>query len=133
MRHISNNKELQERIEFLENRTKEQKEKMKVLLQDTYESIKPQNLIKNAFSDAVAVPQVRNNMLNSAVGLVTGIITNRLLIGSSAGIFKRIAGRAIQAGITKIVADKFPVIKEKAQGLIEKMSSGRKAQLDESN
>ncbi|MBC8035197.1 MAG: hypothetical protein H7Y03_13690 [Chitinophagaceae bacterium] len=129
MRQFANNKDLQERIEFLENKTKQQQEQLKVHFQEAYQSIKPQTLIKNAFSDAASEPKTRNNMLNSLVGLLTGFITHKLVIGSSPGIFKRLAGTAIQIGISKLVKQKFPAIKQKTQELIQQKNTGTKISL----
>ncbi len=131
MHPIASNKDLQERITYLEDKTNRQKDELKTLWKAGYESIKPQNLIKNAFSDAVAEPRVRNNMLNTSVGLLTGLLTRKLLIGSGAGIFKKIAGTAVQVGITKFIARQFPAIQHKANEFLQKKPAAKKVVLEE--
>lgn len=50
----------------------------KQLLQ-TYESLKPLNLIKNTISQAVSSPEIRGNLGNAALGWLSGIAIRKLI------------------------------------------------------
>lgn len=120
MEQISSYSDLQERIKFLELRTKEQQDNLQHHLSNTYNSLKPQNLIRNAFSDATASPEVRQNMISTSVGLLTGVLTNKLFMKGSGGVLKKLAGTALQFGVTKLIANNLPLIKAKTEEFIEK-------------
>jgi len=117
---ITTSQELKDRINKLEQRAFEQEIRLKEHWKDAYESFKPQNLIRNAITDVAATPGIKNNLLNASVGLLTGMLTRRLIAGPSAGIIKRLAATAVQLGVTKAVANNFNSIKEKAKGLFNK-------------
>ncbi|HJU45174.1 MAG TPA: hypothetical protein VJ647_00240 [Chitinophagaceae bacterium] len=120
---ITSSKELKKRIQYLEQRTHEQEMRLKEQWRETYESFKPQNLLRNIVTDVAATPNIKNNLLNASVGLLTGILTRRLIAGPSAGIVKRLAATAVQLGVTKAVANNFTNIKDKVQRLFSKKHS----------
>lgn len=117
---ITSSKELKERIKYLEQRAYEQEVRLKQQWRDTYESFKPQNLLRNIVADVADTPNLKGNLLNASVGLLTGMLTRRIIAGPSAGIVKRLAATAVQIGITKAVANNFTAIKEKAMNLFGK-------------
>jgi hypothetical protein len=117
---ITTSQELKARINQLEQRSYEQEMRLKEHWKATYESFKPQNLLRNAITDVAATPNIKNNLLNASIGLLTGMLTRRIIAGPSAGIIKRLAATAVQLGVTKAVADNFTTIKEKAKELFGK-------------
>ena len=123
MQVISTSRELKERIQQLEQQTYEQEIRLKEYWKETYESFKPQNLIRNAITDVASTPGIKNNLLSTSMGLLTGMLTRRIIAGPSAGIVKRLAATAIQLGVTKAVANNFSSIKEKAMDLFGKKHS----------
>lgn len=117
---ITSSKELKNRIKDLEQQAYEQEIRLKEQWRETYESFKPQNLLRNIVSDVAATPNIKGNLLNASIGLLTGMLTRRIIAGPSAGIIKRLAATAVQLGVTKAVANNFTNIKEKAMGLFGK-------------
>jgi len=69
----------------------------------TYESLKPLNLIKSTLFEATSSPDIRNNVVNNLVGLVTGYASKKLLFGSTNNPIKKIAGTVLQFVITNFV------------------------------
>lgn len=122
-KQVTNSRELRERIEYLEQKAKMQEIRMKEYWEDTYESIKPQNLIRNIITDVAATPNIKSNLLNASAGLLTGMLTRRIIAGPSAGIIKRLAATAVQLGVTKAVANNFSNLKEKVQHLFSRRSN----------
>ncbi len=81
MENISSNAELQNAIQFLEA---EQAVKLKLMREQfhlAYESLKPVNLIENAFKEISASPYLVNNLLSTAVGLLTGYLSKKAITG----------------------------------------------------
>lgn len=70
----------------------------------TYESIKPINIIKNAFTDLTNSPDIKNNILNNIIGLSTGYLSRKLLLGSSHHPIKRVLGSLLQFVVTNVVS-----------------------------
>ena len=79
-----------------------------VLLKDqfhlTYESLKPINLIKHTFQEVSSSTEIKEGLLNNAIGLTTGYLTKAVLIGSSANPIKRIFGTLLQFAVATLVA-----------------------------
>lgn len=123
---ITNSQELKARINQLEQQAYEQETRLKEHWRETYESFKPQNLIRNAITDVASTPNIKNNLLNASIGLLTGMLTRRIIAGPSAGIVKRLAATAVQLGVTKAVADNFTTIKDKAMDLFGRKKSSHK-------
>jgi len=85
------------------------------------ETLKPMNLLKNTFHSVAATPGIGGTLFNTALSLGTGALSKKLLIGSSNSIIKRVAGYAVKAGVTGIVASKANKIKYVGLNLISKM------------
>lgn len=120
MQTILTSTELKARIELLELKAKQQEESLKYQWKQTYNSIKPQNLVRNLFNDLTSEPAMRDRMLNSSLGLLTGFISKKLVARKSSGIMKKLAGIAVQYVVTNFVANKFPIVKQKAQAILQK-------------
>lgn len=117
MQSISTGQELKNRIEALEQKAREQELRLKKNFNRAYDSIKPQNLIRNVFSDAIDEPDIRHNLVNTTVGLISGFISRKIIVGSTAGIFRKLAGTAIQYGITKYISNNLTALLKKIQSL----------------
>jgi hypothetical protein len=69
-----------------------------------YESIKPLNLIKNTFSDLTTTPGLKSNILSNVIGLSTGYLSRKLILGSTHNPIKKILGSLLQFVVTNIVS-----------------------------
>ncbi len=87
----------------------------------TYQSLRPLNLIKNAIEDIAGSPEIRDNVINAAVGVGTGFVTKKLLVGKSDSLFKKILGGAIEFGVANIVSKNTDAIKAFGTNLIHKL------------
>ncbi len=91
--------ELKERQEFELMLLKSQFEK-------TYESLKPFNLIKNTISEVATSSSLKKSILNNAIGLATGYLSKKFLLGSTHNPIKKILGTIVEFGIANFVAKK---------------------------
>ena len=111
MENISSVDGLKNAIQILEV---EQAEKLKRLKEQSLlsiEIIKPMNLLKSAVKDMVSSPRVFDSMLETGLGLATGFLTKKLIIGSSVNIIRRLIGGALQLGITSVATRNSGLIK----------------------
>ena len=106
MKKIKNAEELKDVIAELEKKKDIDEASMKYQFQETYESYKPSNILKNTLSEVSASPKFRHNLLNVALGLGAGYLSRRLMVGRQAGLLKRVIGTAVQFGVTTLIAKK---------------------------
>jgi hypothetical protein len=85
----------------------------------TYESFKPMNVLKNTFKELTSSPEIKDNLLGTAVGLTAGFISNTLLGGVSKNPIKSILGSLVQFGISTLVAKNPETIKSVAGTIIK--------------
>ncbi len=67
----------------------------KQLLQ-TYESLKPLNLIKNTLRNVVSSPELRGNLGNTAIGWLSGVAVKNLIQFGSSNPLVKISATIIQ-------------------------------------
>ena len=113
MKKIHNSEDLKHAILELERKKAVDELQLKEQFHQTYESYKPANILKNTIEEVSASPKFRHNLLNVAIGLGAGYLSNKLVIGKSAGIVKRVLGTALQFGVTALVAKKGDVVTDK--------------------
>jgi hypothetical protein len=95
---------LRERILELERRRFEEGKFMKEQFHLAYESVKPINLIKNTFKEVLASQDLRENLLNTSVGLAAGYASKTLFEDASHSPFKKLLGTVLLFGVTNVVA-----------------------------
>ena len=111
--------ELTAAILELENRQKEEGIMLKEQFHEVYESVKPINLIKSTFKEAVASQDLREDIVNLSIGLVAGYVTKKLFQGVSDSPTKKLLGTVLQFGITTLIANNPEAIKSLGKGLFK--------------
>jgi len=93
---------LQELIRLKEAEQQSEEIILRATFHETYESLKPINLIKNTIRQAISSPGIKGNIGNAVLGLATGFIAKKLItLGSANPLVK--AGATV---IEMIVAAK---------------------------
>jgi len=106
MKELNETDTLNETIALLEYKQDRELMILKEQFQLTYESLKPVNLIKNAFSEITHSPDIKGNIINNVIGLSTGYLSKRILLGSSHNPIKRILGSVLQFVVANVVTKK---------------------------
>jgi len=88
-----------------------------------YESIKPINLIKSTLNEIAASQDLKDNFLNTAVGLTAGYLSKTLFVGVSHNPLKRLLGTVLMYGITNLVAKHPETIKSVGSGILNLITS----------
>lgn len=84
-----------------------------------YESF-PSMLIKNSLRGLISTPQGGSyNILNAAIGLTTGFLSKKLLIGGSHNPVKKILGALLQFAVAKVVSKHPDTIKSTGGKLLK--------------
>jgi len=69
-----------------------------------HESVKPLKLMKSALEIMTTSPDLKHNLLNTAISLSTGYISKKLLLGSTHNPLKRVLGNVFQFVVTNVVS-----------------------------
>jgi hypothetical protein len=119
-KQIKNSDELEKAIAELELKASAQKRDVEETFTVVTENLKPLNIVRNGVR-SVFSPEHREDLVNALIGLGTGFISRKLLLGRAKGILGKTAGKAVEWGIAGLVSNNAEKIKEKAGALIDKI------------
>jgi hypothetical protein len=83
MQQINTAADLKEAIRELEQKQSADFILLKEEYNRTYKSFKLSNILKNTFKDLVKSPELKTDIVNGAIGLATGVVTKKLLVGKT--------------------------------------------------
>jgi hypothetical protein len=119
-KQINDTHDLTQAIAELEHRAAFQKKD----IQDTFvavsENLKPMNIVKNGVR-SVFSGEHKEDLVNALLGLGTGFLSRKLILGRTSGFVGKTVGKAIQWGMAGLVSKNAEKIKEKAGELIDKI------------
>lgn len=106
MKKINETDLLDQTIFALKIKQTEDLDSLKGQFHAIYESIKPINFIKNTFNDLAHSPHIKSNLISNIIGLSTGYLSKKLLLGNNHNPIKRILGTLFQFVVTNVVSKK---------------------------
>ena len=124
MQKINTGAELREAIILLEIKRAEEEKALREQLHLTYESMKPINIIKSTYHEVAASENLKDNLVNTSVGLVLGYLSKTLFESVSHSPVRKLIGTAILFGITSAVRKNPEAVKSMAKGLFKTVRSG---------
>jgi hypothetical protein len=104
MENITSATELKIAIQILETEQDIKAQLIKEQFILAHDSIKPINLLKSTVNDFVTSPYLIDNILGGAVGLATGYLSKKIVIGASGNLFRKLLGVVMQFGVTNAVS-----------------------------
>jgi hypothetical protein len=104
MKNPSQSSLIKSEISFLKSRQKVELGLLKVQFQKTTEHLKPINLLKDTLNEVSESPDLKNNLINSAIGLSTGFISKKLIIGNTSNPIKNLFGTIFEYAVANVVA-----------------------------
>ncbi len=114
-----NSDELAAAIAELELKAAAQKMEIQETFTAVSENLKPLNLMKNGVR-SVFSGEHKEDIFNALIGLGSGFLSRKLLIGKGSGIVGKTVGKAIQWGMAGLVSKNAEKIKEKAGDIIDR-------------
>lgn len=121
MQKITTSVELREAILILEAKQESEGIMLKEQFKETYDSIKPINLIKNTLKELTSAPDLKGDLLNASLSLAAGYLSKKVAVGSTNNPFKQILGTLLQMGVTHIVSKNADGIKSTASTIISSL------------
>jgi hypothetical protein len=116
---ITNSEELAEAIAELELKAAAQKRDIHETFKAVSENLKPLNLVKNGVRSIFG--EHKEDLLNALLGLGSGFLSRKLILGRTNGFVGKTVGKAIQWGMAGLVSKNAEMIKEKAGGIIDRL------------
>ena len=121
MENITSIAGLKNAIQLLEAEQDIKEQILKDQFHLTYESLKPASLLKGTLKDIVSTPNLIDNVLGTTIGLATGYLTKKIVIGASGNLFRKLFGSVMQIGITNAVAHHPDTIKSLGQAIFQRI------------
>lgn len=104
---------LSQAIAVLEIRQKGEMIIIKEEASEFVDSLKPINILRGVVKSVRDSPETKEDIIHGVVGLGTGFLANKVLLGSLHGPLKKILGFVMQAAITNATVKYPEVIKNK--------------------
>ena len=124
---ISTNEELQNAIRFFEEEQTVKLKLMKDSFNSAYESLRPVNLIESTLEDIASSPYLIDNIWSTALGLTSGYLSKKVVVGMSENKLSKFLGAILQFGITNIIAKNPTAIKNMGSYIIQYLFPTKKS------
>ena len=118
MKDIDSDIRLRDAILELKSTQSREAALLKQQFQFVFEGIKPVNLVKSVFNEIRDSRELRNNLINTSVGLFAGYLSKSLFVRASKNPVKKLVGTALMFGITNLVAKNPETIKSMGRGVL---------------
>jgi hypothetical protein len=119
MQNITNKAGLKAAIQLLEAEQAVSGQLLKEQFLLTYDSFRPVNLIRNSLKDLATSPYLIDNILGTTMGLATGYLSKKIMVGASGNLVRKLLGSLLQFGVTTVVAKNPDTIKSIGQYIFE--------------
>lgn len=119
MENITTSTELKNAIQLLEVEQYVSGQQLKEQLYTTYERFKTVNIIKSTLKEVISAPFVIDNILSGAIGMATGYFSNKILLGVSGKIFRKLFGSILGLGVKNVVVHPPDSIKSFGQKILQ--------------
>ncbi len=119
MQNISTTASLKNAIQLLEIDHGIKGQLLKDQFYIIYDSLKPVNFIKNTLHDISSSPLLVDNILSTSMGIASGFLTNRIFVGASGSLIRKLLGSVLQFGVTNVVAQHPETIKSLGEVIMQ--------------
>jgi len=119
MQNINSIAELKNAIQFLEVKRAAEGQLLKEQFYITFESLKPVSILKNALNDIASSPYLIDNILGAVMGLFSGYMTKKIVVGTSGNLLRKLIGSVLQFGVTNLVSNHSDAIKSFGQYIVK--------------
>ena len=128
MSKITTTAELREAILLLEIEQKNQSDLLKEQFKITYESLKPVNLIGNTIKELTKLPDLKGDLLSTALSLAAGYLTKKAAVGNTPNPIKQVLGTLLQMGVTGLVSKNSDSIRSFSTDLFSRLFGPKKTE-----
>lgn len=123
MGKIQSKSDLEDAILLLKNKRDEEEKILKEIFNQTYEHLKPINIIKNIFKEAVEPQNLKDSLVSTSVGLGLSYLSKILFQRIVKIPFKKFFGSALMLSVENMVAKNPEIISSLAAIFLNIFSS----------
>lgn len=123
MKKTTSSGALKRAIIKLEQRRSEEEQLLKEQLSVTYESLKPFNVLRKAVIDVFAPFEIKEGLLETSAGILSGYLSRVLVVRNSKNPFLRMVGIFVQYSMTNVISKNSDAILRVILSFIEKLKS----------
>jgi hypothetical protein len=105
-KRIKSRRDLNDLILVLEEAKVQQEYKISHHWEEVKETYSPRNLIRKGFGNLIVEGKSNPKLIISGIGLGLGFLVRKLILGKSPGMARKLAGTAVQVGISSLLARK---------------------------
>ena len=124
MQKINSDTSLRAEIQRLELRQTVEGQILKEHFLVVHESLKPVNLILHTLKEITTSSKLKDNILNTSLGLITGSVSKLLFERGTRNPVKKVLGNALMFGIVNLVARNPETVRSVGTGIL-KLFSGK--------
>ncbi|MFO7829068.1 MAG: hypothetical protein R6V23_10630 [Bacteroidales bacterium] len=103
MQNITSSQELKEAIQLLEAEQSASGQVFKDQFFSTLDSLRPVKLIESTLKDIITSPSATNSVLDTTIGMTTGYLSRKIVVGRSRNAYRKILGSFLQRGVTNFI------------------------------
>jgi hypothetical protein len=118
MKNITTVIDLKNAIQLLEAEQANELMLLKEQAYNTYENLKPVNIIKNSINGLITTPDLKENIIGTTLSIAAGYLSKKVAIGTTHNPVTQLLGTLLQIGVTSIVSKNTAGIKMVAARLI---------------
>jgi hypothetical protein len=130
MQTIKSVADLKSAISALEKKQSVEGRELKEQFLEAYESLKPVNILKNAYNDFVKTADFNGDFIDATISIAGGYLTKKMLVGETHNPFKQFFGSILQMGVTNVVAKNVEGIKAKATEVFKRFFAEKEAPVE---
>ncbi len=115
--------ELKIAIVLLEQKRSEEKAVLKEQFSVVAENLRPVNILKRTIHEIAGSFDFKNQLVHTGAGLLAGYFTRKAMVRSSSNPFIRLAGVALQYGVTNYISQNSDVLGNKVVSFFKKLTN----------
>lgn len=119
MQNITSSAALKDAIQLMEVEQGLQAQLLKDQFLLTVDSMRPVNVLKSTLHDISSSPKLIDNILGLTMGITSGFLTNKIIVGASGNLMRKLLGSVLQFGVTNAVAQHPDSIKSYGQMIMQ--------------
>lgn len=115
--------ELKIAIALLEQKRVEEKAVLKEQFSLVAENLRPVNILKRTIHEIAGSFDFKNQLIHTGAGLLAGYFTRKIVVRSSSNPFLKLAGVALQYGVTNYISQNSDAVSNKVLALFKKFTT----------
>lgn len=114
MNHNNPSEALDQAIILLKQKQELELLELKNQYHETYSHYKPINILKRTFGEVRQSSDLKNDLISNGLGLLTGYVTRKAVVGSTHNPIKKVFGTLLQFAVGALVQKKAAAYNEQS-------------------